>query len=132
METRDLKNLKKRYLIWFYKTTKEALDKIERKFTQVEIDRFILSEIKKGDKHNQLKKFLDEFKAYIQNKEKEGIDLKFREQGTKPEYLFLDLKLKAIEKTIIKELGKAALEKIKDSYEQEMIQRILGERQQKL
>ena len=125
MEEKDLKNLKKRYLVWFYKTTKEALDKIERKFTQAEIDKFILSEIKRQDKNNQLKKFIDEFKAYIQNKEKEGRSLKFREQGTNPEYLFLGLKLRAIEKAIAKELGKAALQEIKALYEAEMTMRIL-------
>ena len=45
MDAKEIKNLKKRYLIWFYKTTKEALDKIERKFTQMEIDKFILKEL---------------------------------------------------------------------------------------
>ena len=29
MDRREVKNLKKRYLIWFYKSAKESLDKIE-------------------------------------------------------------------------------------------------------
>ena len=125
MEKEDIKNLKKRYLIWFYKTTKEALDKVERKFTQAEVDKFLLAEMKKLDKKNQMRKFIDEFKAYVHNKEKEGMALKFAEQGTKPEYVFLELKLQAIEKAIVKELGKPALEEIKALYEREMTERIL-------
>jgi len=132
MEKIDLQNLKKRYIVWLYKTTKEAFDKIERKFSQVEIDRFLLAEIKKLDKKHQLKKFIDEFKAYILNKEKEGLSLKFEEQGLKPSYLFLDLKLRAIEKAIIHEFGRHALKEIKDAYEQEMAKRILAERAEKI
>jgi len=131
MDNRDIKNLKKRYLIWLYKVTKEALDKIERKFTQLEIDRFILKEFKKQDSDNRVNKFSDEFKLYIQNKEKEGLGLKYKNKELKPGYLFLVLKLKTIEKTIIRELGKAGLEKIKSLYEKEMTERILKSTEQK-
>jgi hypothetical protein len=126
MEKQDALNLKKRYLVWFYKTTKEALDKVERKFTQVEVDKFILAELKKLDKRGQVKKFIDEFKAYVHNKEKEGLALKFADQGTKPEYVFLELKLHAIEKAIVRELGRPALEEIRSLYEKEMTERILN------
>ena len=125
MNKQDIKNLKKRYLLWLYKTTKEPLDKIERKFTQLEIDRFILKELEKRDTDNRVNKFSDEFKLYIQNKEKEGLGLKYKNKELKPEYLFLVLKLKTIEKAIIRELGKAGLEKIKSLYEKEMTERIL-------
>lgn len=125
MHKKDLKNLKKRYLVWFYKITKEALDKIERKFTQVDVDRFILKELKNSDKEKAAESFIDEFEAYIQKKEQDGQSLKFENKKLKPEYLFLTLKLEAIEKAIIKELGKPALDEIKLLYETEMTERIL-------
>lgn len=125
MDKQDIKNLKKRYLIWLYKTTKEAFDRIERKFTQLDIDKFILKELNKLDKTKRTQKFIDEFKAYIKNKEKDGIGLKYEGSQIKPDYYFLSLKLKAIEKTIIKELGKNTLKQIKSLYEKEMTERIL-------
>jgi len=131
MNKQDHLNLKKRYLIWLYKTTKEVLDKIERKFTQLEIDRFILAELKKQDKNNEAAKFIQKFKVYIQNKEKDGLSLKYNGKKLNPEYQFLVSKLNAIEKVITKELGKASLLKIKDAYEKEMTRRILQERQVK-
>jgi len=122
MDRRDTLNLKKRYLIWLYKTTKEAQDKIERKFTQLEIDRFILKEL---EKENAGKNFIAEFKQYIENKEKEGLGLKYKNKKLSPDYLFLVSKLKAVEKAIIHELGKKALKEIKALYEKEMTERIL-------
>jgi len=131
MNKKDESNLKKRYLIWLYKTTKEALDKIERKFTQTEIDHFILKELKKQDQNNEAAKFIAEFNVYIRNKEKDDLSLKFAGAKLKPAYQFLILKLNAVEKAIMKVLGKAALLKIKDAYEKEMTRRILEERQVK-
>ncbi len=125
MDKQDLKNLKKRYLVWFYKTTKEALDKIERKFSQAEIDRFILKELRKLDKKKEVESFISQFEEYIQKKEQEGANLKFENKGLKPHYLFLVLKLEAIEKAIQEELGKEALKEIKVLYEMEMTERIL-------
>lgn len=132
MTMQDTQNLKKRYLIWLYKTTKEAQDKIERKFTQIEIDRSILKDLEKQDKDNKIGKFIDEFRAYIQNKEKDGLSLKYENKELKPDCLFLVLKLKAIEKAIAKIFGKPILNEIKDTYEKEMIKRILEERQEKV
>ena len=125
MNKEDAKNLKKRYLIWLYKTNKEALDKIERKFTQADIDKFILVELIRQDEDRKLQKFVAEFKAYIENKEKEGAALKFEGREPRLEYQFLALKLKAIEKAIVKALGKRALGEIKFLYEMEMVERIL-------
>lgn len=125
MDKQDLKNLKKRYLIWLYKMAKEALDKIERKFTQLEIDRFMLKELKKEDRNKRIEKFISEFETYIRNKEKDGLSLKYEGAKLKPDYYFLVLKLKAIEKAIKKELGKHSLKEIKALYEKEMTERIL-------
>jgi len=124
-DKRDRKNLKKRYLIWFYKTTKEALDKIERKFTQAEIDRAILHDLKKAGKKVPINSSVEQFEEYIAKKEQDGVSLKFENKKLKPHYLFLEKKLAAIEKTIAKELGRDALKEIKLLYEIEMTERIL-------
>lgn len=125
MDAQDIKNLKKRYLVWFYKATKEALDKIERKFTQAEVDRFILAELKKAKRNNKLNRFIEAFALYIENKEKEGKRLKYIGKELNPEYQFLVLKLAAIEKAIIKHCGEGVLSEIKSLYEKEMTERIL-------
>jgi hypothetical protein len=125
MNKRDIKNLKKRYLVWFYKTTKEALDKVERKFTQADIDKFILKELRKQNKAKGIEKLVAGFEAYILDKEKSGFALKYDGKQVKPEYSFLVLKLQAVEKAIRKELGNKTLEEIKALYEKEMTDRIL-------
>jgi hypothetical protein len=132
MDKQDERNLKKRYLVWLYKITKDAFDRYERKFTQLDIDRELLSEIEKGLKSaylpedkKELEKFVNEFMNYIDEKEKQCLALKYKGKKISPEFLFLDIKLEAIEKIIISELGKKALEEIKEIYEQEMIDRII-------
>jgi hypothetical protein len=125
MNKKDAKNLKKRYLVWFYKTAKEALDKVERKFTQVEVDRFILKELRRSDRDGSIETFARQFEDYLSKKEQEGLKLKFENKKIKPDYLFLVLRLEAVEKAILKELGKKGLEEIKLLYEIEMTERIL-------
>jgi vancomycin resistance protein YoaR len=132
MKKQDSKSLKKRYLIWFYKQVRESLDKIDRKFTQLEIDQYILEQMRKFDTSRAAKNYIEEFKVYIQNKEKDALGRKYEGKELKPEYYFLQLKLQAIEKSIEKEFGKKGLEEIEALYEQEMIRRILQEREQKL
>jgi hypothetical protein len=132
MNNQDIKNLKKRYFVWLYKTTKEAFDKYERKFTQVDIDKDILLEMENTlmgaylpHEKVQLEKMVNNFQEYISTKEKACLELKYQGLRTNPEFIFLDVKLNAIEKLIIKEFGKKSLEEIKAFYEKEMISRIL-------
>ena len=125
MDKNDTKNLKKRYLVWFYKSAKEAFDKVERKFTQAEIDRIILREFKARDKKGTISNFIKDFENYIVKKEQEGLSLKFKDRKLSADYEFLLLRLKAVEKVIIKELGKNTLKDIKRFYESEMTARIL-------
>ena len=127
----DYKNLHKRYLIWLYKTTQEQVDTVERKFSQLEIDGMIIEQIKKFDKEKKLETYSDEFKTYIDNKKKKGLELKFDGLEVKPEFQFLVYKLAAIEVLIVKEFGEVALQEIKCAYEEEMIRRILAEREEK-
>lgn len=132
MDRQDVRNLKRRYLIWLYKTTKEEFDKFERKFTQIEIDESILMQIEKElkeaylpEEKQALEKMVNDFRNYIAEKEKASMGLKYKGKKTNPEFIFLDAKLEAIEREIAKELGLRALARIKDMYEEEMISRIM-------
>ncbi|MBM3243366.1 MAG: hypothetical protein FJZ12_00815 [Candidatus Omnitrophica bacterium] len=130
MDKRDTKNLKKRYLIWFYKNLKEELDRTERKFTQVQLDTFILKEFKSSKNKDKVdREFIKQFESYVNKKKKDGAILKFDGKALKSEYVFLVAKLKAVEKAIIKEFGKKGLEEIKRLYEKEMTERILRSRE---
>ncbi|MDD5129696.1 MAG: hypothetical protein PHS66_01390 [Candidatus Omnitrophica bacterium] len=132
MDNQDVRNLKKRYLLWLYKTTKEAFDKFERKFTQIDIDKDILQEMENTllgsylpHEKAELEKMVNKFQEYIAAKEKTCLELKYQGVRTNPEFIFLDVKLNAIEKLINKELGRRALAEIKALYEEEMTKRIL-------
>jgi hypothetical protein len=132
MDKQDIKNLKKRYLIWLYKTTKEAFDTYERKFTQLDMDKFILRELERGlrgaylpHERKSLLRKVNQFRVYIGKKEKACLELRYKGKKINPEFLYLDMKLEAIEKIIIEELGGRALDEIKALYEKEMIERIL-------
>lgn len=119
----DKKNIQKRYLIWFYKVTKEAVDKIERKFTQLEVDRIVAKGMKQALSKNKkpaIKKRLEDFDRYMDKKLKAGNEL-----TSCDEYDFTLAKLQAIEKAIVKMFSKAELNRIKSLYEQEMTERIL-------
>lgn len=138
MDSNDIENLKKRYFIWLYKITKEAFDKYERKFTQLDIDKSILGKMEKELKGTFLpheKKALEtdinKFKLYIEEKEKACLKLKYKGKKINPEFLFLDVKLDVIEKAIVEEFGSKTLEEIKSLYEKEMIERILKSREEK-
>ncbi len=118
-----------------YKTVKEEIDRIERKFTQAEIDAEILrhlsrnaglSQISDAQKFNQLVK---NWEQYAHQKEKDGEALKYDGEKLKPEYHFLEFKLEAIEKIIRKTFGEKILDEIKASYEDEMHRRILESRE---
>ncbi len=136
--TRDEKNLYKRYLLWCYKTTRESLERIDRKFTQLDIDKFVYDDICKcpelRDKSKE-KKYqgkLVEFKQYITHKEKSAYVEKF-ERGKIPElkadYWYWDKRLKAIKKAVRHFLGARALTQIERAYEEEMERRILAARE---
>ncbi|MFA5351219.1 MAG: hypothetical protein WC357_07835, partial [Candidatus Omnitrophota bacterium] len=65
------------------------------------------------------------FQRYIEDKERACSELRGQGKKKNPEFLFLDIKLNAIEKIIAQELGRRGLERIKALYEFEMIDRIL-------
>lgn len=132
MNNQDLKNLKKRYFIWLYKTAKETFDKFERKFTQVDIDKDILMELEKEllgsylpHEKEALQRQIDDFEKYIEDKEKSCAEFRDQDKKINPEFIFSEMKLDAIEKVITRELGKKGLEEIKSLYEKEMTKRIL-------
>jgi hypothetical protein len=129
------KYLVQRYLIWCYKTTKETLEKVDRKFTQTQVDWFILNHIEKAQLQPQplsdYRQSIDDFKLYISDKEKDGLKQKYlngKEGAFNSNYLYLQNRLNAIEGAIRHFLGPKALAKINLLYEQEMTRRILESR----
>jgi len=131
MDKQDELSLKKRYFIWLYKTTKEAFDRYERKFIQLEIDELLLQEMEKELKaaylpseKNKLERFVNNFRNYIIKKENACLKLKYEGKRTNAGFIFLDVKLNAIEAVIKKEFGEQFLAEIKEAYEKEMIARI--------
>lgn len=128
--TREERNLVHRYLLWCYKTTKEELDRIDRKFTQLAADRFVLNELRKNKKLPT--KNLHDFESYITNKERDALAQKFTDSKhtrLNPDYVFFKSRLAAIEKSIVYFLGQSQLRVIKSLYEQEMIRRVLESRE---
>jgi hypothetical protein len=138
VDDKDVLALERRYLLWLYKTTKEAFDRYERKFTQLEIDGFILEEVSRKcreaylpDEKEDMEVRLEAMRAYVSDKENACLKFKYQGKKTNPEYLFLDIKLQAVEKAVIKKFGKEGLRRIKALYEQEMAERILHARDEK-
>lgn len=127
------KALIRRYLVWCYKTTKEELDRIDRKFTQLAVDDYLLKKLGSfsvpltGSDRQQYDQLLESFKEYIRSKEKDALSLKFSGPDKKiahPEYLYLKNRLAAIESAIGFFLGKKDLRLINAQYESEMTKRI--------
>ncbi|OIO35223.1 MAG: hypothetical protein AUJ74_07210 [Candidatus Omnitrophica bacterium CG1_02_44_16] len=111
MNTRDKRPLYKRYLFWLYKTTKGELDKVDRKFTQLDIDRKI-EKILSGKKG--ISAPLKEWKDYILNKESGALKSKFSSDGSLDAgYQFLCLKLEAVEAITKKMFGGRTLAEFK-------------------
>ena len=129
LKTRE-KALIRRYLVWCYKTTKENLDRIDRKFTQSTVDRYILGRLDgiKAAARGDYDKFVDDFRVYIDNKEKEGFQQKFmdgKKNSLNSQYLYLYNRLTAIEAATRHFLGPRELAQTDFLYEQEMTRRIL-------
>ena len=132
----DDKQLMKRYLLWCYKTTKEALDRTDRKFTQLQVDYDVLKYLEKQKAavpspiKEQWEKKMAEFQGYIKNKEQDASREKFFDQKetVQPEYLYLSKRMEGIEAAIRKFLGPKELMGIKKLYQEEMTRRILEAR----
>ena len=124
------RKLIRRYLIWCYKTTREELERIDRKFTQLTVDYFIRDELSRLKQREQdlLKIQLEGFKDYIVKKETSAYLEKFANSNKvelRPEYLYLKVRLAVIEKAIGHFLGKQESAVISQLYEEEMTKRIL-------
>lgn len=136
--TNEEKKLIRRYLIWCYKTAKEDLDRVDRYFTQLQADAFVLdfllknqkTEVKKGTVQYIDK--IDAFKGYVSNKQKNVFFRKFVDKEGKilqPDYQYLKNRLAAIEKSICHFFDQKELTAIQNLYEEEMTKRILEARE---
>lgn len=124
--TPNEKNLIRRYLVWCYKSTKEELDRIDRKFTQLKVDDFILLKLssKPGAERKALEGSIAEFKEYISKKQESAS----AEKST-PKHVYLQNRLSAVEDAVKYFLGAPELTKIIALYEHEMTVRILQARE---
>jgi hypothetical protein len=132
------KDLIRRYLLWCYKTTKEDLDRIDRYFTQFEVDTFLLKELRRGVPRHRgshdgpYGDLLDQFVEYMQKKHQKALKKKFVDEKflrLDPSYKYLQQRFLAIEKAVVHFLGKRELEIFRSRYEQEMTSRILAARE---
>jgi hypothetical protein len=132
------RQLTRRYLLWCYKTTKESLDRIDRYFTQLKVDHYVLaslskrSELADAEQGSEYLKKVNEFQKYIEEKAEKVLPQKFidaKKEKIQPEYWYLKARLEAIEKAISFFLGKAQLTKVQEMYEAEMTRRILEARE---
>ncbi len=115
-------DLIRRYLLWFYKTAREAFERIERKTTQLIVDDFVLQHIKKVGGNTK------EFEAYIKAKQADELKLKYADNKAKtlhPQYVGLKNRLQAVEAAIVHFLGKKELRAMRTMYEHEFTARIL-------
>jgi hypothetical protein len=136
--TKNGRNLTRRYLVWCYKTTKEELDKIDRYFTQLAVDRYVLAQLRSGrvkaNAHDQniYRKRVGDFKVYMEQKEMNVLKKKYlngKAGALNAEYRYLYNRFIAIERAIVAFLGRKALNTICAQYEHEMTQRILQARE---
>ena len=132
------KRLIRRYLIWCYKTTKEELERTDRKFTQLEVDQFILDDLLEtrspiqGTTREQYLQEIKKFEEYKNKKQEEALTQKFFDPIKvipHAHYLYLKNRLRVVEKAIGYFLGKKELKRIELLYEEEMTQRILQARE---
>lgn len=132
------RNLIRRYLIWCYKTTKEDLDRVDRYFTQEMVDQVIVKELMRSSAYRSLgknmgfKTLVDGFIKYAAEKKVNAKKKKFSDPNKgelRPDYQYLQRRVKAIEEAACHFLGKAGLDEIRCLYEQEMTDRILTARE---
>lgn len=132
--TSNERNLTRRYLIWCYKTTKEELDKVDRYYTQLNVDRFVLEKLRrnKAAGNKEFLALVDDFSDYMEKKKANVDKKKFTDtqcQALDKDYLYLNHRFFAIEQAIVHFLGRSELKNIADLYEAEMSQRILSARE---
>lgn len=117
------KNLIRRYLLWAYFSTRENFERIERKTTQLIVDEYIF------DYFTQHKLTIpQEFRAYITDKRKEELKLKFADTAKDklhPQYTYLKNRLEAIEGAVKHFLGGMELKRFAAIYEKEFTRRII-------
>ena len=136
--TQNEKGLLRRYLVWCYKTTKEELDKVDRYFTQLKADGFVLQVLKKTKEYRSSKEgkafkdMVDQFQVYMKKKEDNVLEKKFKDSRRKalnPDYQYLKNRFAALQGAICHFLGAGELKKINVLYEEEMTGRILQARE---
>lgn len=132
LSSEDRDSLTRRYLFWLYKTVRDECDRVDRKFTQLDIDAEIAEFFDKAvsscqaDQRRGVAPFVEEWASYIAGKKRDAQVLKFMENGDlNPQYQFSRLKLKAVEQAVVSHFGRGRLKEFKRMYEQAALQGIL-------
>ena len=137
LQTQAHKDLTRRYLLWFYKSTRESFERIERKTTQLMVDEYVLQCIKvAGQKplsfcSKEYDHLVKDFETYIKTKQEDELKLKYSDAKGKslhPQYVYLKNKLEAVEAAIRHFLGEKELRAMRVLYEKEFVGRILQSR----
>ena len=124
--------------MWCYKTTKEELDTVDRYFTQLKADAYVLKQLKRTKEYRSsygskaYKDRIDQFQVYMSKKETNVLKRKFKDVNRKmlnSEYQYVRNRFAAIEGAIRHYLGLKELRTICSLYEQEMTHRILQARE---
>jgi len=130
----DYQSLNRRYLLWMYKMTKDELDRIDRKYTQIDIDHtiaeyfFKLSGRLNKKSRDALSPFFREWDEYLEAKEGDAERLKWVGPGElEARYAFLHLKLQAILSAACKYLGPGSVKEFQRLYEEKAIANILAD-----
>ena len=124
--TPNQKNLIHRYLVWCYKTTKEKLDRIDRKTTQLMVDEFVFVQLQRSLKNDQNQEYQREIEGFSEYMQKKKVD---QQNISGAHYKYLQNRFAAIEKSIVYFLGRPEFKKIEGQYEFEMTKRILETRE---
>ncbi len=136
-QTQAHRDLIRRYLLWFFKTTKESFERIERKTTQLMVDEYVLQRIKTAGRglpaygRGEYDGFVKEFEVYIKTKREDELKLKFSDGKGKslhPQYVYFKNRLQAVEAAIRHFLGEKELRAMRSLYEKEFTSRILQAR----
>jgi hypothetical protein len=137
----DKQNLYRRYLLWCYKTTREALERVDRKFTQLDVDRFIHGELlkepdlKEEPLAGRYRPGIEAFEKYMEEKERKAVAEKYQDaeaaegSGQAAEYWSLCKRYQAVKRAVRKFCGSGAPAEFARLYEQEMTRRILEARE---
>ncbi|MBI3617026.1 MAG: hypothetical protein HY210_02270 [Candidatus Omnitrophica bacterium] len=134
--TQKEQDLIRRYLVWWYRTTKEDLDQTDRYFTQAVVDDYLIERLKTSPEYKArttpFHKSVEDFIQYAREKKAKAERKKFADSAQKtlhPDYKYLKARFEVVEQAICHFFDQKELERVAALYENEMTERILKARE---